>query len=308
MSETNTDAKLAGGSRVPTISVGVPVYNGEQFLSETIDSILAQTCRDFELIIVDNASEDATEAICREYADRDERIRYFRNPENIGAARNFNRAFELARGEFFRWSNADDLLEPELHEACLKGLMENPAAVLCYGKTEIIDESGSVVEPYDDNLHLPFDSARVRFATFFERIGMVNAIYGLMRADAMRQTGLFGDATLPAPDVGFMAELSMQGQFIEVPKVLFKRRMHAEASSYDRSNDAKMQVFWRAQASPFKLPKLRRNLRYMQRAWRTGLAVREKLAITAYICRRIIWQRRAILAEFIDLLRRPRFG
>jgi glycosyltransferase involved in cell wall biosynthesis len=86
------------------VSIGLPVYNAGQYLEEALDSILAQTFEDFELIISDNGSTDNTEAICWSYARRDQRIRYFRNETNLGAAWNFNRVFELASGKYFKWT------------------------------------------------------------------------------------------------------------------------------------------------------------------------------------------------------------
>ena len=96
----------------PRVSIGLPVYNGENFLEFALDSILGQTFQDFELIISDNASTDATESICRRYAAKDSRIRYYRNPNNQGAAQNYNRVFALARGEYFKWAAHDDVCKP----------------------------------------------------------------------------------------------------------------------------------------------------------------------------------------------------
>ncbi len=78
---------------MPAVSIGLPVYNGDNFLAEAIDSILRQTMEDFELIISDNASTDRTEEICREYAAGDSRIRYYRNESNLGAMANYNLVF-----------------------------------------------------------------------------------------------------------------------------------------------------------------------------------------------------------------------
>src|SRR5688500_7627492 len=91
----------------PLLSIALPVYNGERYLRETLDSLLNQSFADYELVIVDNASTDATEAIAREYADGDGRITYHRNPENVGAARNFNAAFEMTSGRYFKWAAHD---------------------------------------------------------------------------------------------------------------------------------------------------------------------------------------------------------
>src|ERR1051326_2036095 len=106
----------------PRVSIGLPVYNGQQFLEEAINSLLAQTYSDFELIISDNASTDATEQICRAHAAADPRIRYYRNDKNRGPVWNLNRVFELARGELFKWAAHDDVCAPTLVERCVEVL------------------------------------------------------------------------------------------------------------------------------------------------------------------------------------------
>lgn len=88
----------------------MPVYNGKAFIREAIDSLLAQTFTDFELIISDNASTDGTDASCRKYAERDSRIRYVRQPENRGAVTNFQFVLDEAVGKYFMWAAADDML------------------------------------------------------------------------------------------------------------------------------------------------------------------------------------------------------
>ena len=115
---------------IPRVTIGLPVYNGQNYLVETLESLLAQTYTDFELVISDNASTDRTEAICRQYAAGDARIRYYRNDENIGASANYNRAFELGRGEYFKWAAHDDLLAPTYLERCVEVLDANPDVVL----------------------------------------------------------------------------------------------------------------------------------------------------------------------------------
>lgn len=96
---------------IPTVSIGLPVRNGEDFIAQAIEAALAQTFTDFELVIRDNASNDATEEICKHYVDLDERIRYARVQHNEGAARNFNEAFAMSRGRYFKWMAHDDLIE-----------------------------------------------------------------------------------------------------------------------------------------------------------------------------------------------------
>jgi len=92
----------------PKVSIGMPVYNGEKFIRGALDSLLAQTFTDFELIVSDNASTDSTELICREYMDRDTRIHYVRQRQNIGSVANFQYVLSEASGEYFMWAAADD--------------------------------------------------------------------------------------------------------------------------------------------------------------------------------------------------------
>ena len=94
---------------VPLVSIGMPVFNGEDYVEAALDSILTQTFTNFELIISDNASTDRTEEICNDFADSDDRIRYYRQEKNLGAAANFNRVFELSSGKYFKWAAHDAL-------------------------------------------------------------------------------------------------------------------------------------------------------------------------------------------------------
>ena len=126
----------------PRVSVGMPVYNGERFVAQAIELILSQTFRDFELIISDNASTDATERICREYAERDGRIRYYRSEKNCGAAWNNNHLVHLARGEYFKWQCHDDYCDPTFIEKCLAGIRGDRSVVLCYPQFVRVDEQG----------------------------------------------------------------------------------------------------------------------------------------------------------------------
>src|SRR3990167_3879396 len=104
----------------PRVSIGLPVFNGEEYLPRAFDCLIQQDYEDFEVIISDNASTDATETLCRDLARQDNRIRYYRNETNIGARRNYNRVFELARGDFFKWASHDDEYDASLVRRCLE--------------------------------------------------------------------------------------------------------------------------------------------------------------------------------------------
>src|SRR5579875_956335 len=108
--------------RPPHVSIGVPVYNGERYLAQALDSILAQTFSDYEIIISDNGSTDATPDICRMYAAQDPRIKFHRHDHNRGSAWNYNRVFELSSGTYFGWLSHDDVYDPRFLERCVEVL------------------------------------------------------------------------------------------------------------------------------------------------------------------------------------------
>src|SRR5262249_23852552 len=113
----------------PKLSIGIPVYNGERFIAELLANLQAQTFKDLEIIICDNASQDRTPEICERYAKEDSRIRYYRNDVNIGAGKNFDKVFNLSRAELFKWTACDDLLESTYLEKCVQILEENPDVI-----------------------------------------------------------------------------------------------------------------------------------------------------------------------------------
>ena len=116
----------------PRLSIGLPVYNGEDYLAESLEALLGQTYEDFELIISDNASTDGTTDICRRYARQDSRIRYFRQSRNLGCNPNHNFVIEQARGELFKLASDDDLYARDLLKRCVDVLDECPRYVLVH--------------------------------------------------------------------------------------------------------------------------------------------------------------------------------
>jgi glycosyltransferase involved in cell wall biosynthesis len=217
---------------VPRVSIGLPVYNGEQFLGAALDSLLDQTFEDFELVISDNASTDTTEEICRTYAAKDRRIRYYRNERNLGVARNFNRVFELSTGQYFKWHCYDDLCAPELVERCVEILDQLPSVILCYARTTIIDEHGKTVKPYFEDLNLRSPSPYQRYKHYHRHNHhclLCCAYYGIIRRSVLEQTHLM----LPYiySEVNLIGELALRGEFYEVPEYLFLRRDHPRIST-----------------------------------------------------------------------------
>lgn len=283
------------------VTVGLPVYNGERYLEDTLKTVLNQTYPDFRLIIADNASTDKTEDICRHYASRDERIHYIRNPVNLGASKNYSCCFEPARTPYFRWQNADDPIEPTLIERCVEVLDDNPDVVLAYGQTRIIDEHGQLLSHYQDNLNLPDPSAAQRFIDCVTKIRLQNVMYGLIRRDALTHTALLGNYV--ASDLNLVAEIALYGKFREIPVHLFNRRMHPQASSWDRSDSERQRNFWDPAKRKLILQTWRSIYEYYKAVARAPIPLSEKRRISYFLLKWAYWRKTYMKDELVDLIR-----
>ncbi|HWQ95894.1 MAG TPA: glycosyltransferase family 2 protein, partial [Candidatus Methylomirabilis sp.] len=213
----------------PRVSIGLPVCNGENYLKEALDSILAQTYTEFELIISDNASTDSTPRICQAYTDKDPRIRYYRNEKNLGAAWNFNHVFEMSYGEYFKWAAHDDIIAPDYILKCVKVLDNDNSIILCNSRAKFIDKSGKIIADYNissQKANSPKPQDRFGFLIFFDH--WCFDVFGLIRSDYLRRTSLI--KAYPGSDRALLAELGLLGRFYEVPEHLFFNREHAERS------------------------------------------------------------------------------
>jgi glycosyltransferase involved in cell wall biosynthesis len=227
------ERSLPTASGRPALTIGMPVYNGERFLREAIDSILAQTFEDFVLVVSDNASTDRTLEIVKEYAVADPRVVLLREETNQGAAWNFNRVFAECRTPFFKWASSDDVLAPTCVERCLAALADAPSVVLSFPRTAWIDDEGKHHGVTVDAITTPEDApAYKRLSRVVGNIVYGNVPYAVIRSDAMRRTRLHGN--YPSADIVLIGELALVGAFREVPEVLFYRRDH-EGMSW-RSN------------------------------------------------------------------------
>ena len=217
---------------VPRVSIGMPVRNGQRFIGQAVDSLLAQSCEDFELIICDNASTDATEHICRDLAARDRRVRYHRNRHDIGPAGNHNRCFELARNSpYFRWHAHDDVCLPTYLQKCLEVLDRDASIVNCHSRTRVIDEDGQLLWEYDFRTETDAPEAAIRFGRLINvshRQHVGYEIFGLMRREVMAKTPLEG--AYAHGDRVFLVRMSLRGRFYEIPEFLFHARAHPSQS------------------------------------------------------------------------------
>lgn len=280
----------------PRVSIGLPVYNGGRFLAEALDSHLAQTYADFELIISDNASTDQTEAICRAYAAKDGRIRYYRNEQNLGMGPNFNRVFQLSCSEYFKWVTADDLCEPNYLARCVELLDADPTVVLTYAKAKFIDETGKSLDAIEDpGWNLQSEAAHERMCSVLYSGHWVNCHYGLIRAHALSKTRLM--PSYPEGDYRLLGELSLTGKFFEIPEYLFVRRLHPGASSQNSGRVGWLVDFFKVPSWRACLPYWNLHADHFASIVRSELSMGQKLSLAGSLLCCIGRRRRRLLKE-----------
>lgn len=291
-------------NKSPKVSIGLPVFNGEPYLAAAIESVLAQTFTDFELVISDNASTDATAAICQKYAAQDQRIRYYRSAQNLGAAWNFNHVFIMAAGTYFKWIAADDVISPEFLAACVAILDEDPTVVISYPKTSIIDANGDIIDQYDLKLATDSPDPRVRFHDLL--IGhKCFEVFGLIRSAALRQTPIMGN--YGHADGVLLSRLSLMGRFQEIPAFLFQARKHAQQSmnvynvytSHHPNYHAYTAWFDPKKAERIILPTWRITFEYLDAIYKSAVTWREKMACVVYVGQWAWRKKRPLLYDLI---------
>lgn len=180
---------------IPKVSVGMPVYNGEDTLRCALNSLLGQSFADFELIISDNASTDGTESICREYAEQDRRIRYVRQSKNVGAVTNFKLVLDEARGDYFMWAAHDDIRSADYLEVNVSFLDHNPDFVASTSPTRFDNGKFNEVSMGDASL----EANRInRLIKFFDTWHANGRFYSLIRRDVLEGCGFVSDHFLAA--------------------------------------------------------------------------------------------------------------
>jgi glycosyltransferase involved in cell wall biosynthesis len=273
----------------PKVSIGLPVLNGEKYLAQALDSLLGQTLDDFEIIICDNASVDATEAICRGYAARDHRIRYYRNERNLGAAKNFNKTFGLSKGKYFKWSACDDLCASDFLEVCHNILEKDDSIVVCHSYVSVIDEEGNFVRHHSDSLsnHDSFSTAE----RFFDFMGIGHwcfDIFGLIRKSCLDRTPLI--ASYYGSDRNLLAELSLMGRIYRVPEYLFLSRDHKDRS-VRAIRDAKRRTSWfdPKTAPKVVLPHWKHFFEYVKSLYRAQVSIKDRAACYYVLAKWLKW-------------------
>jgi len=243
---------------MPKVSIGLPVYNGEKYLREMLESALAQTYEDIEIVICDNASTDGTMDICAELAKTDGRIRYIRNAENIGACPNYNRTFQESTGEYFAWAAHDDRYAPTFIEKCVEVLDTNQDMALVYTGIELIDGSGMTlrydpardgyVDSVGTKIQMKFDPMHIaesvhaenRFRDVLHRVSWCTQVFGMSRRALMARTQL--QRSYYGSDKVYLAELALLGRYQQIEDPLFIKRVHRDISFFLSVNEKRQWV------------------------------------------------------------------
>lgn len=300
------------------ISVGLPVYNGEKYVEQALDSILTQTHRDLEIIVSDNASTDRTEEICRRYAAADPRIRYIRQPVNRGAAFNHNFVLAQASGPYFRMFGADDWMAPTCLERCLEVLQTRPDIMLAWTETVMVDADGTAMSYPTDQVWRD-ETASSRLASLLVPQGRESLLewsapqYGVARIEDFRATFWRLNENYGGSDTTSLLRLAMRGHWLRIGEPLFFRRQHIDNSTSTRTLH-EMATYLDPSARPGRsLPNVRRRLTCIRAVAEAPVPRRERLRCALVLVRvfvrrdnvgPIYWDLRVLARELFSDARR----
>lgn len=256
--------KVPGELRAGLVSIGMPLHNGARFLRGALDALLSQGYQDFEIFISDNASEDETPIICREYVSADRRIHYHREKKNKGATWNFTRTYQSARGEYFMWAAHDDLRRPEYLSRCVTALRNNPRALFCRTDVEFIDVEGCDVTDAFNAIVLPpvGRTAEERLRAIARSTYWVD-FYSLFRTRCMAE--MLPVQNVWGGDVLFIGAMVLRGEVAAIPERLFQYRLFADKSADQVAHTLNISVSW-----------LRLSVEMLKQIWKARLRIAVK--------------------------------
>ena len=279
-------------TQAPCISIGLPVYNGERFISEAIQCVLNQTFSDWELVICDNSSTDRTVEICHQFAERDSRIRVHQNTRNMGVCFNYSEVFRLSRGRYFKWMAHDDLFAPRFIEACIQELEKDESVVLAFTKMCYVDAKGQLLRRQTSELSVTGSTVESRAKQFLESAAQSTDFlwlaYGVVRQEVLQQSGSMG--LYAGSDHVMLFRIALRGRIEQIEEEMFFRREHSEASTCKRGSTVRERAKF-AYADDNRrlvLPWCRMLKEHMDSAMKAPVPLRSKLACTSAVIRRFL--------------------
>lgn len=280
----------------PLVSVALPVYNGQQFLAATIESVLGQTLGNLELIIADNASTDATGEIAASYVRMDRRVRYLRHDRNLGVNRNWSFTAQQSCGKYLKWLSASDSLAPELLAACVDCLEADPTVVLCFPHTQQVDVQGRVLGVFSGDFEVRSADPVERFLQVASRLCINSPMSaGLIRRNAVNAELPLGN--YPGADLVLMAKVALHGRFALLPEALFYRRVGDAHSTAQRSSLQIERLHNPDAARPRRLMETRRLLGHFSAVLTGPISLVDRFRVLVAASRALYWARKEILQE-----------
>jgi glycosyltransferase involved in cell wall biosynthesis len=204
----------------PLVSVGIPAYNRPESMERAVLSVLAQTLKELEVVVSDDASTDGEVArVGERLAAEDRRLRYVRQPRNLGHDRNYQHVLELTRGRYFMWLSDDDRLDPTYIERCLAALEADPGLAIAWGTARYYSNGDHVIDerPMDLTARRP----GLRVVAYFARVSVNGPLFGLMRRSELLAAGGFPE--VPAGDWLLVARMAARGRVLTLRDVHIHR-------------------------------------------------------------------------------------
>ncbi|WP_420493158.1 glycosyltransferase family 2 protein [Sedimenticola hydrogenitrophicus] len=211
----------------PLISVGVPVYNEEKYISKTLDSLLSQDYPNLEIVISDNSSDDGTSIICQRYASNHPSIVYHRHKINRGPGFNFEYALTMANGEYFMWASGHDLWNKRFISICHEALTESSNTVLCFGPAFWISSNGDSLNRVSGG----FDTSGLSIISRFNMVfwGNMHPVLGLINTELLRSTSIINTV---GSDLLILTNLCLHGNFAYRSDAVWSRREFRNEQTY----------------------------------------------------------------------------
>ncbi len=285
----------------PLVSIGLPVFNGEDYLESSLDTLFSQSYQNIEIVVCDNASTDNTQSIVERYRSKDERIKYHRHKKNLGAALNYNRTFELSTGKYFKWAAHDDIIHENYIEQCVLAMEHDELVSLVQPLTGQIDGDGndtghlytSVNSLIPDNT-----SDRELYRILIQDRGAWVRIFGLIRSSVLKKTPLIDNYV--GSDLTLLGELGLNGKVRDIDTVMFWRREHAGTSTTGKYKVRRKRLNWfdTSQNPKITLPEWRLNYEMFNSITRQNIPLSRKLSCGIAVLGRM-WIKKRLLIEDI---------
>ena len=285
----------------PLVSIGLPVFNGEDFLESSIDTLLSQSYKNIEVIVCDNASTDNTQVIVERYCSKDARVKYYRHEKNLGAALNYNSTFDMSSGRYFKWAAHDDIIHENYIEQCVIAMEQDKSISLVQPLTGQIDGNG-VVTGHLYTSHetvIPKTTSNIElYRILIQDRGAWVRIFGLIRSSILKNTPLIDNYV--GSDLTLLGELGLNGNVRDIDSVLFWRREHAETSTTGKYKARRKRLNWfdTSKNPSVALPEWRLNTEMFRSVVRQNIPLSNKFSCGMAILGRM-WIKKRLLVKDI---------